>query len=476
MTMGARDLVLRGGTIITVDDGRLVIDDGTVVCTDGTITFVGPTAEAPSPPHHTVVDIRGKYVIPGLINTHSHLFQTMLKGLGDDRVLIDWFRCMTGPSAAHLTADDCEVAALCGSLEAVRSGTTCLVDFMYAHPRPELTDAVARGLTRSGIRAILGRGFNDSGSAEDVPSALIEPLDQVLGDARRVIDLYHGAADGRLSVRLAPCMIWSVSQDALAATRELADETGVGIMMHVAETPYEVLVSQQRYRSTEVAYLDSLGILGPDFLAVHCVQVTEADIEVLAGRDVRVSHNPTSNMYLASGVAPIRAMLDAGIAVGLACDGAASNSNHNMIESMKMASLLQKVGMRDPLACTAEKALEMATIDAARSVGMETIIGSIEPGKRADLVVLDLAASLFAGPVHHPVSSLVYSALGNEVDMVVVDGRVLLEHGVFVEQDPQAVLDACGAAAGALVDRAGTGWLRERPWRSVTPAAVGGRV
>jgi len=461
------DLVLRGGTVITMDPGRRVVTDCTIACSDGTITYVGPDSEAPAAGDAVVVDTKGKYVIPGLVNTHSHLFQTMLKGLGDDRELVDWFRCMTGPSAAHLRAEDCETAALCGSLEALRSGTTCIVDFMYAHPRPALTDAVARGLTRSGIRSVLARGFNDAGSAGDVPPALVEPLDQILDDCRRVIELYHGAAGGRLTVRLAPCMIWSVSPEALLATRELATEAGVGITMHVAETPYELSVSNERYGMGDLAYLDSLGVLGPDFLAVHCVQVTEADIEVLAARGVCVSHNPTSNMYLASGVAPIPAMLAAGVPVGLACDGTASNNNHNMIESMKMASLLHKVSTRDPLVLTGEKALEMATIDGARSLGMDHLIGSIEPGKRADLVVVDLEASLFAGPVHYPVSSLVYSALGDEVDTVVVDGRVLLEHGEFVEHDPREVLAHCGAAARGLVDRAGTAWLRERPWRSV---------
>jgi 5-methylthioadenosine/S-adenosylhomocysteine deaminase len=461
------DLVIDGGTVVTVDAQRRILVDGVIGVNDGRIVAVGDRHEFSSIVARRTVDARGKYVYPGLINTHTHLFQTLLKGLGDDRALVDWFRQMTGPSAVALEEEDCYAAALAGAWEAIRSGTTCIADFMYAHPRPNLSDAVIRGLQESGIRAVFGRGYVDTGLEDGVPPELVQPLDTILADCERVARRYDGTASGRIRVRFAPCMIWTVTERSLRDVGDLAERLGVGLMMHVAETTFELDNSLRRFGMKDVGFLDRIGMLGPDLLAVHCVCLDEQDVELLQARGTSVSHNPTSNMYLSSGVAPVPAMLRAGVAVGLASDGPASNNTHNMVESLKFAALLHKVVTRNPTVITAETVLEMATISGARALGLEAEIGSLEVGKRADLFVADLDASPFAAPVHHPVSALVYSASGAEVETVVVDGRVVLENGHLATADERAVRTAARTAAERVTHRAGTDALWHRAWRSI---------
>jgi 5-methylthioadenosine/S-adenosylhomocysteine deaminase len=465
LSAGPAELVI-DAHVVTMDPLRRVLPDGSVGISGGKITWVGRQSDPDRPRASRTIDARDKYLFPGLVNTHTHLFQTLLKGLGDDRVLVDWFRCMTGPSAAVLTEEDCYVAALCGALEALSSGTTCIKDFMYVHPAPNLSDAVARGLEESGIRAVFARGYCDMGAESGVPPALIQPLDVILADCERVANAYHGAAGGRLSVRFAPCMIWTVTAESLRAIRELSTRLGVGLTMHVSETAFELENSRQRFGMNDLRYLAEIGFLGPDVLAVHCVHLDERDIGILKAFDVKVSHNPTSNMYLSSGVPPVPDMLAAGITVGLASDGPASNNNHNMVEVLKFAALMHKLDRLDPTVITAEKVLEMATIDGAHALGLNDQIGSIEPGRQADVVVYDLDRSLQAAPVHRPVSSLVYSANGAEVDTVMVGGRLIVQGGEFVSIDRERVLADARRVARDLVLRAGTGWLRDRPWRS----------
>ncbi len=464
----AVDLIVDGGTIVTMDPSRTILADGAIAIQDARIAAIGPRADISGRfAASQTIDARGKYIYPGLINTHTHLFQTLLKGLGDDRVLVDWFRQMTGPSATALEDEDCYAAALAGCWEGIRSGTTCITDFMYVHPRPGLSDAVVRAMLESGIRGIFARGFCDTGVEEGVPPALIEPLESILVDCERVTGQFHGAADGRIQVRFAPCMIWSVTEASVREIRALSKRLGVGLTMHVSETPFEIENSQRRFGAHDLVVLDRLGVLGPDMLAVHCVHLDDDDIETLRTTRTAVSHNPTSNMYLSSGTAPVPAMLRAGVAVGLASDGPASNNTHNMIQSLKFAALQHKGAAHDPTVITGETVLEMATIGGARALGLESEIGSLEVGKRADLFVADLAASPFAAPVNHPVSGLVYSAVGTEVETVIVDGRVVLQDGHMTTIDEDRARTLAIAAADRVTRRAGTDVLRQRPWRSV---------
>jgi 5-methylthioadenosine/S-adenosylhomocysteine deaminase len=461
-------ILLAGGTVVTMDPRRRVIDDGAVAFSpeSGRLLAIGrATALRPSFPTAEQVDCTGHVILPGLVNTHTHLFQTLLKGLGDDRVLADWFTTMTGPSAVELTEDDCYLAALHGCAEALSTGTTTIVDFMYVHPRPGLGDAVAIAMDEIGIRGVMARGYVTAGADVGVPAPLVEPLDRALADAQRLI---HGwnRPGSRVRVGLAPCMSWSVDEPTLRETRALADATGAPITMHLAESPFDVQESVRRFGVRDIPLAERTGLLGPDLLAVHCVQCDDADIETLAASGTAISHNPCSNLYLGSGIAPVPRMQRRGITVGLASDGPASSSNHSMLQAMKFAALIHKGAHRDAEIMTAEKALEMATIDGAAALGMADQIGSLEAGKRADIVVANLS-SLCLTPVHQAVSALVYSARGDEVDQVYVDGRLVARAGVPVRVDPADLRRRSAAAARSLTERAGTAALAHRPWRSV---------
>ncbi len=466
--MPAAVTLLSGGTVVTMDALRRVIDDGAVAFSpvSGALLAVDTAtrlhAEFPAAER---VDTTGRVVLPGLVNTHTHLFQTLLKGLGDDRVLADWFTAMTGPSAVELTEDDCYVAALHGCAEALTTGTTTLVDFMYVHPRPGLGAAVATAMDDVGIRGIMARGYVTAGVDVGVPAPLVEPLDTALADVQRLAERWNRPGS-QVRIGLAPCMSWSVDEPTLRATRALANATGAPITMHLAESPFDVAESLRRFGVRDVRLAALTGLLGPDLLAVHCVQCDDGDLDLLAAHGATVSHNPCSNLYLGSGIAPVPRMQRRGIVVGLASDGAASSSNHSMLQAMKFAALIHKGVLRDAESMTAEKALEMATIDGAAAIGMADEIGSLEPGKRADVVVADLGG-LCLTPVHHPVSALVYSARGDEVHSVYVDGRPVVRGGAPVLVDAADVRRRSTAAARALTERAGTAALARRPWRSI---------
>lgn len=455
--------LLTDGWVITMNARREILERASLVIDGNRIQAIGTRQTLSAAyPQAEVIDCCGNIIMPGMVNTHTHLFQTLLKGLGDDRVLKEWFTCMTGPSAVALTEEDVFAAAMHGCVESIRSGVTSLVDFMYAHPRPGLTARVIEAFQCSGIRGHVCRGFLTAGAEHGIPPALIETPEKALADARALIARYH-QPEGRVKVGLAPSMIWALDEKALRGTRQLADETGVLITTHVAETDFEIQQSQSRFQCTDTEFLGDIGFLGPDVLAVHCVQCHAGDIHILQRHDVRVSHNPCSNLYLASGVPPIPAMLAAGITVGLGSDGPASSNNHSLFQAMKTAALLQKGVHRDPTIITAEKVLEMATIDGARAIGLEHAVGSLEVGKCADVVVVGTDHPAMT-PIHHPVSSLVYSALGHEVTDVFIDGRPVMRNGVITTVNQREVLARSQRAAQALAAR--TGNDRPRPWRS----------
>lgn len=449
------ETLLTNATIVTMNPDRAVLEAAAICVRDDRILAIGDTTTLTAQyPQATVIDCRDRVIIPGLVNTHTHLFQTLLKGLGDDRVLKDWFTTMTGPSATELTPSDCYAAARHGCVESIKSGVTTLVDFMYAHPRGQLTEAVIQAFQQTGMRGIVARGYLTLGADVGVPAALIEPLDQALTDACDLIEKYN-QPNARVQVGFAPCMIWSVDQTTLAETRKLASELNALITIHVSETPFEIENSLQRFGMRDLEYLEHINFLAGDVLAVHCVYCLDNDIRILQKHDVKVSHNPCSNLYLASGFAPIPQMLKAGVTVGLACDGPASNNNHNMIQTLKFAALIHKGFHRDPTIITAEKVLEMATIAGAKAIGLDQEIGSIEPGKKADLVVLNFD-NFFVNPIHSPVSALVYSALGNEPELVMIDGQIVMRDRVMQTVSEAEVLKASQIAADELAKRAGT--------------------
>jgi 5-methylthioadenosine/S-adenosylhomocysteine deaminase len=454
-------------TIITMDRVRRIIPDGYIAIEKDRITAVGSMGDSGLKQDNgfETIDAKGKYAIPGLINTHTHLFQGLLKGLGDDRVLVDWFNQVTAPSATQLTEEDCYIAAKLGIVESIKSGATTLLDFMYPHHKKGLSEPIIQAFLESNLRGVYARGFIDAGTEYGIPQALVEKAEEVLVEVEALHSKYNQSNNGKLRIWLAPCMIWSHTLEAFMATKELSRSKNIPISIHVAETDFELKTSLERFGKKDLDFLESIGFLGDDVLAVHCVHLDDRDLRILKAYDVKVSHNPVSNMYLSSGVAPVPAMLRQGITVGLATDGPASNNNQNMIASLKFASLLHKVYTGDPTSITAEKVLEMATLDGAAALGWKEDLGSIEKGKKADLCLLNFE-NAFTVPVHHPVSTLVYSAIGNEVESVLVDGEFLMKDRRLVHIDEQKIYEEARKAAEKLAQRAGTWKYRERKWRS----------
>jgi 5-methylthioadenosine/S-adenosylhomocysteine deaminase len=453
--------------LITMNPGREVLESASVCVENDRIVAIStrkdlekrfPTAE--------IVDCTGRIVMPGMVNTHTHLFQTLLKGLGDDMVLKNWFTCMTGPSGVYLRPEDAHAAALHGCVESIRSGVTTLVDFMYVHTKPGMIKAVVEAFNKTGMRGFACRGFVSLGEEYGVPKALIEKPEHAIADARKQMRTYNKPG-ARVQVGVAPNMIWAVDEKGYRLTRKLADEEHALITTHIAETTFELQTAASRYGMNDTEFLSDIGFLGPDVLAAHCVHCNQHDIRILLHHNTKVAHNPCSNMYLASGFPPIPAMLMAGITVGLASDGPASSNNHSLFQAMKFAALLQKGFHQDATVITAEKVMEMATIDGARAVGLEKEIGSIEVGKKADLIVIDFN-NAFMTPIHHPVSAIVYSALGNEVVTVMIDGRFVMRDGMVTGVNEAETRRKAQTHADDLARRSGSDKFKKRPWRSMT--------
>lgn len=463
------ELLICGGTIVTVNKKREIIKEGAVAINNGRIIDLGESSiiKEKYPQVKKTINAAGKAVFPGLINTHNHLFQSLLKGLGDDRVLSDWLVQVMFPSAAKLTPVEAYYGALLGCLEGLHSGTTTVLDYMHAHPMPELSDAVIEAFKTTGIRGILGRGYMDNGLEFGTPEALMEETSFIEKDCCRLIEKYHNTNDGKIQIWIAPAAVWLSTEESLLMSKRLAETYKVGITVHISETPFDRDASRKLHGRWDMEVLERLGVLGPNVLMVHCVHLTPHDIRMAKYFDAKVSHNPVSNMYLSSGVAPVPRLVESGVTVGLATDGAASNNSNDMLEVLKLAALLHKVHHLDPTIVTAEKVLEMATIDGARALGLEEEIGSLEIGKKADMFIFNPLSGVKAVPMHHPVSTLVYSSNESNVETVIVNGEILLEQGRILNVNEEEILVKAQKVADELSIKAGTYVYKSRPWRSL---------
>ncbi|MDA4125426.1 MAG: amidohydrolase [Thaumarchaeota archaeon] len=422
-------ILIEDGTVIPLDGTRRLLQHTSLAVNDNVIVGVGERSDlikrfgAPE----TILNAKGRFVLPGLVNTHTHLFQTLSRGLGMDQNLDGWWRSAIGNVAPNLTLDDVYDAAMVGCIEAIRSGTTTVNDFMYLASKNEMSDRVIKVFDETGIRGILSRGIMDS--VEDRAPAMTQNLDEAIRDFERLHKKYDNP-NGRLRVWIAPSAFWSTSLRAFEESMHAARELGAMITFHSSESKSVVDFCMKTYGAKDITVLAQRHLLGRDVLAVHCVWLDEEDIQTLARNNVSVSHCPLANMIIADGVAPIREMLKAGVTCSLGTDGAASNNNQDMLGVIKSAALLQKVHYLDPLASSAWKVLEMATIGGAKALGMEGTIGSLKEGYRADIIVVDFRKP-HTTPVYDPVANLVYSARPDNVVTVLVDGKVIMKEGVL---------------------------------------------
>jgi 5-methylthioadenosine/S-adenosylhomocysteine deaminase len=419
------DLIVQGGTILTMVDGRPPLRGGMVRVRDGRILSVDDRTEAD--PGVEVLDARNGLILPGLVNAHGHTAMTLFRGFADDLPLAEWLFDRIFPAEARfLDPNTVYWGTLLGCLEMIASGTTCVVDGYFYQ------DATVEAVERAGLRALIAQGVIDF-PAPGVPS----PEDN-LTVGRAFLESWSG-----FSERITPGLFChspsTCSEGTLRDALEISRFFGVPLQTHLSETAGEVDEIVKRTGTRPVNYLDRIGVLAPDLVAAHAVHLDAEEIDLLVRRRVRVAHLPESNMKLASGAAPIHAFLEAGVRVGLGTDGCASNNDLDLLREMDTAAKLGKVVDEDPTHLSAEAVLRMATLGGAEVAGLEREIGTLEEGKRADLIVIDPDRPHLQ-PLYHPASTLVYSASGADVRHVVVDGRVLLRDGAFTGLDPDEIM------------------------------------
>jgi 5-methylthioadenosine/S-adenosylhomocysteine deaminase len=431
------DILIEGGLIVTMDPHRRIIQRGSLAIEGDRIAAIGEEVEGRG---DVVIDARGKAVLPGLINAHTHLPMTLLRGIADDMPLLEWLETKIWPIERNLKKGDCYRGALLGCLEMIKSGTTCFADQYF------FMDEVARAVEESGMRGVLSYGIIEM----DDP----QRRESELRVGEKFVREYHGKADGRIQAMFGPHAAYTCSPECLLRVKELARKYGVGIHTHVAESRDEVDRVVRKYGKRPVEHLDAIGFLGPEVLAAHCVWLTSHEISIIRERGVKPVHNPVSNMKIACGIAPVPEMLAAGIPVALGTDGAASNNSLDLLGEMKFAALLNKVGKLDPTVMPAPTVLEMATINGARALGLGDEIGSLEVGKKADVLLIDLKRPHFT-PLHNVISHVVYNAVGSDVDTVIVDGKIIMQGREVLTLDEAKVLEDAQRAAEDLLDRLG---------------------
>ncbi|MBO8167800.1 MAG: amidohydrolase [Thermoanaerobacteraceae bacterium] len=379
-----------------------------------------------------VIDAAGKVVMPGFVNCHTHAAMTLLRSYADDLPLMHWLEKKIWPLEAKLEAEDIYWGTLLACREMIGCGTTTFADMYF------FMEEAARAVADSGIRASLSRGL--IGVAPKGESALEE--------SKAFIQQWHGKANGRITTMLGPHAPYTCPPDYLEKVMQLAEDLEVGIHIHVAETRQEVEDINRQYGKSPVELLDEVGLFQFPVLAAHCVHVSEADMEILREKNVKVAHNPESNMKLASGIAPVPRMLAEGITVGLGTDGAASNNNLDLLEEMRSTALLHKVSQEDPTVISAYQALEMATKYGGQALGLP--VGVLAPGKQADVILIDLRKPHLQ-PLHDIPAHIVYAAQASDVDTVIVNGEVVMENRQVKTVDEEQLYAEITKRAGRLV-------------------------
>jgi 5-methylthioadenosine/S-adenosylhomocysteine deaminase len=408
------DLLITDGTVVTMDSGRTIIEDGAIAITGDTIAAVGPRSEIETKyAARQTIAAQNHLILPGFINGHTHVPMTLFRGIHDDVTLNDWlYKYIFPAEAKNVTEEFVRWGTRLAAAEQIRSGVTTFADMYY------FEDAVAEETKAAGMRGVLGETFIDFPAPDNKSNAAM------LAYTENFLKKWQG--DPLIHAAPAPHSIYTCSQKTLQDAAALARKYHAPILIHVAEMKKELDDSLKNNGMSPVQYLEKIGVLGPDVVAAHCIFVDEADRKTLAQRQVGCVHNPSSNMMIASGVAPVPEMRAAGIAVGLGTDGpAGSNNDLDLMEEIDLAAKLAKISKMDPLAINAKAVVEMATIDGARALHMEKEIGSIEKGKKADLILISLDEPN-AVPMYDVYAQLAYALKASDVETVIIGGRVVM--------------------------------------------------
>ena len=437
-------VLIKGGAVVTMDAAGKVLD-GDVLVRGRRIEAVGFDLSAAAA--DVCIDARGCAVLPGFVQTHVHLCQTLFRGAADDLALLDWLKRRVWPMEAAHDAASLRASARLGVAELIRGGTTCALTMETVRH----TEEVFRVVEESGFRATVGKCMMDKG--EEVPAGLREESADSIRESLALLERWHGRADGRLRYCFAPRFAVSCTRGLLERVAALARERGVMIHTHASENVSECELVESETGMRNVLYLDSLGVSGPHVLLAHCVHLDDGEMGLLASKGTHVAHCPSSNMKLGSGVAPVSELLARGVSVSLGADGAPCNNRLDMLTEMRSAALLQKVS-RGADALPAARVLRMATEGGARALGLEGGIGSNEAGKLADITVLELGR-LHTTPRPEVVSTVVYAADARDVRDVLIDGRVVLRDGELQTLDEREVVEEAARQYELLAARSG---------------------
>jgi 5-methylthioadenosine/S-adenosylhomocysteine deaminase len=425
------DLLINGGTIVTMDGDRLILEDGVVVVKGDVISAIGFRTDLEKKYiADQIIDARGKLVLPGFINGHTHVPMTLFRGLHDDVTLDEWLHKYIFPAEAkNVTEEFVRWGTRLAAAEQIRGGITTFADMYY------FEDAVAEETKKAGMRGVLGETFIDFPAPDNKDEA------QMVAYTEKFLQRWQN--DPLIHAAPAPHSIYTCSQKTLQDAAALARKYHAPILIHVAEMKKELDDSRAKNGTTPVQYLNKIGVLGPDVVAAHCIFVDDTDRKLLAEKQVGCVHNPSSNMMLASGVSPVPELRAAGVAVGLGTDGpAGSNNDLDLMEEMDLAAKLQKITKMNPLALGAKAVVEMATIDGAKALHMEKEIGSLEAGKKADVIVISLNEPN-AVPMYDVYAQLAYALKGSDVETVVIGGRVVMrEHQLLTVKEEEAIAKA----------------------------------
>ena len=438
-----QSILIKGGTVVTMDEKNSIVR-GDVLIRDGRIAEVSNHIDAKA---NEIIDAAGCAVLPGFVQTHIHLCQTLFRGAADDLSLIDWLKKRVWPMEAAHTAESIRASARLGIAEMIRGGTTCALTMETVRH----TEEVLRVVDETGFRATVGKCMMDKG--DGVPSGLHEQTSDSIRESVELIEKWHESAGGRVRCCFAPRFAVSCTAELLSEVSELARKHQVMIHTHSSENKNECEIVEAETGRRNVAYLDSLGISGPHVVLAHCVHLDTEEMETLARTKTNVAHCPSSNLKLGSGLARIAEMLARKIPVSLGADGAACNNRLDMFTEMRTAALLQKLA-HGPEVLPAVRVLRMATIDGARALGLDKEIGSVEAGKRADVIVVNLD-QLHSSPQREVVSTLVYSAVSSDVRTTIIDGQVLMRDGELQTMNEASVIEDTNREARSLAERAG---------------------
>ena len=438
-----KTILIKNGALVMMDENNSIVE-GNLLIRGNRIASIDETTDSAD----VMIDASGCAVLPGFVQTHVHLCQTLFRGAADDLALIDWLKNRVWPMEAAHTGASARASARLAIAEMIKGGTTCALTMETVNHTAE----AFRVVEESGFRATIGKCMMDKG--DGMPDALHEETESSIRESLSLLEEWHGRADGRIRYGFAPRFAVSCTREMLMKVAQLARERGVMIHTHASENRTEIEMVERETGQRNVAYLHSVGITGRHVALAHCIHLNDAEIEILASTSTNVAHCPSSNLKLGSGISPIKEMLERGISVSIGADGSPCNNRLDMFTEMRTAALLQKV-QHGADVLPAQRTLRLATRDGARALGLEGEIGSLEAGKRADVIILNLNCLHSSPRPTDIVSAIVYSAQASDVQTVIIDGLLVMRDRELLTMNEREVIEEANREASLLRERAG---------------------